>query len=464
MTKSKIILTRYLYIYQEVCGSLFVELLYNKTDNFKRVIFWLSELYYSGFHDEIWSLCLKIYYDYYYVKHPCMEKYILQQIEKYINLHNEFINSKNYDNQINIENKIIKLILSTYRNLFRKRTTLNYNESMGYIHTHNINSMVEKWNTKTKYIKIKKYSGRKTNFVKKFIELLNEKYVKYNTNEVQNFVVAIEKRNIKYIYYYIALYVTEKYESLNLIIMIMLDFYRYICETKNITNKKHYIKYKKMCIEFKLHNYIDNIKALLQIETIFKTIVIDCYNLLRIGGEYKNSSKIKKNVYIKTTEKENNIFKNTEIDNKNSKSGYELFKNIKTLKVCDEITLFNLNRDYYEEKEIKDIIWYNWQYYIYDCPLWNMRIQKNNGYYNEKKLKFKRETDEITFNESYGLEMDEQSKEKQQNILLLNEIDEDNELYEKILLNLNKSPLKKEISQDIELNDIIYFDCIMYNF
>ena len=77
--RTRLTLTRYLYILQEVCLSLLISLLYSRKRPFERVIFWLSELYYSGFNDVIWSVLISIYYEYYYIKYPKLENIIIKK-------------------------------------------------------------------------------------------------------------------------------------------------------------------------------------------------------------------------------------------------------------------------------------------------------------------------------------------------------------------------------------------------
>ena len=60
--------TRLLYVYDEVRINLLFSLLQKK--NFNEVIFWSSELFYSGFLRELYESVLKIYYDFYSFNTP----------------------------------------------------------------------------------------------------------------------------------------------------------------------------------------------------------------------------------------------------------------------------------------------------------------------------------------------------------------------------------------------------------
>ena len=74
-------LTRYLYFKDEVCLSLINALLRNKELN--ECLFWTSELYYSGYYTETWHILWKIYYDFYAIKSPKLEKFIINIYKKW---------------------------------------------------------------------------------------------------------------------------------------------------------------------------------------------------------------------------------------------------------------------------------------------------------------------------------------------------------------------------------------------
>jgi hypothetical protein len=66
-----LILTRLLYNYDEVRINLLLSLL--KKKDFLEVIFWSSEIYCSGFKEELWLYIWKIYYDFYALLSPSKE-------------------------------------------------------------------------------------------------------------------------------------------------------------------------------------------------------------------------------------------------------------------------------------------------------------------------------------------------------------------------------------------------------
>ena len=65
---SKLVLTRFLYIYDEVGFSFITTLL--KKQSLTECYFWISELFLSGFEQKSWELLWFIYFDFYYIYNP----------------------------------------------------------------------------------------------------------------------------------------------------------------------------------------------------------------------------------------------------------------------------------------------------------------------------------------------------------------------------------------------------------
>lgn len=80
---------------------------------------------------------------------------------------------------------------------------------------------------------------------------------------------------------------------------------------------------------------------------------------------------------------------------------------------------FNLMRDMFPD--IKQVIWYQWEFYAYDCPLWNERFNKYDITLNEDKhmITFNNDDDIELFYSQFGYEPDEQNIETQNKGLLL---------------------------------------------
>jgi hypothetical protein len=74
---SKVILTRYLYLFDEVGLSFISSLL--KAQTLNESYFWISELYLSGFIEQSWELIWFVYYDFYYILNPQFESFICKK-------------------------------------------------------------------------------------------------------------------------------------------------------------------------------------------------------------------------------------------------------------------------------------------------------------------------------------------------------------------------------------------------
>ncbi len=70
-------LTRYLYEKEEVILSIITSLILK--EEYKEVIFWFSEYYFSQYEEESWKLIWKVYYDFYAVFHPKLESFIMKK-------------------------------------------------------------------------------------------------------------------------------------------------------------------------------------------------------------------------------------------------------------------------------------------------------------------------------------------------------------------------------------------------
>ena len=71
---SKVILTRYLYLFDEV-GITFLTCML-KSQSLEECNFWISELYLSGFVEQSWELLWFVYYDFYYIMNPQFQSFL----------------------------------------------------------------------------------------------------------------------------------------------------------------------------------------------------------------------------------------------------------------------------------------------------------------------------------------------------------------------------------------------------
>ena len=89
MSSKSLVLTRFLYWKDEVELSLISSLL--EGENFEEVLFWLYELYYSGFKEECFYLAWKIYYDFYAHLNPKLHHFIERKYNKWKNSKNDML-------------------------------------------------------------------------------------------------------------------------------------------------------------------------------------------------------------------------------------------------------------------------------------------------------------------------------------------------------------------------------------
>jgi hypothetical protein len=76
-----VVLTRYLYIKQEVLASIALALI---ESNLEEALFWAYELYYSGFQEECMEFIPAVYREWYAVKNPKLGKFLNSQLKKWL--------------------------------------------------------------------------------------------------------------------------------------------------------------------------------------------------------------------------------------------------------------------------------------------------------------------------------------------------------------------------------------------
>lgn len=561
VARNSIIFTRYLYIYQEVCLSLIIELLRTHNATFERVVYWLSELYYSGFQEMLWCLCVRFYYDFIYVSHPYMEHYIIKQFNKGVGMKDvgmkdveknteekdtkeKNTKEKNIEDIEKRDTTSISLLLSTYRNLFHKKC-----ECLHWTHVHYTNILYENVPRETLVGLIETSKGRKTLFVMKCIQqvltnISGNAYIANNTNKkyIKELVASIEKKNVKNIHLICSLFLQETIQSKIEIVNVCLEIYTYIQQKIEVQKNKvqkngihsnseseidtskvdnddmnTYKKYKTVILEFiqtkmkhssietyhtyMLHTLIQTIvfdivrlysksihvkvsrKMLKSISTVDGVNAVDGVNTVNavdgvnnvstvnavnaVDGENIKIKRKHKRLYIKANLEYINLFK--ESNNTDSILPYRILTHKHQFKISDEISAFDLNRDYYDEDELKDIVWYKWTYYTNGCPLWDSRIKMNHGYYDHcnKTIYFgsnddNEEDNHDNFYDMYGLEPDEQNREIQNNILLLNEVDDLNYIHKMFTMRLVSCEAHKLLNDIDTLRDIMNTNQIRY--
>lgn len=391
MSKPSIILTRYLYIYEEVCLALLIDTLKcsNINNSFYNVCFWISELYYSGYNDNLIPLFLDIYYGFYYTSKPEMETYIIKQCNKY----------KKYP----LYNKEqIKIIISMFRNLAVHKN-IKYNQDNAlYLFRNMVHT--EKNHT------YKKYKGRKSSLISSF----NIK--KSNQNkEIITLLEALEKNDKENMYLILSTYLFKNKYSQYDLFNILLDFYLHINPNFEKNTKKD------------IFEFLDTDKS-----SIIISLIYEIHNFLHSKDLIKNKNHkyvISNNTYI-TFFTDTNKYSIEETE--------DIIYEKRMFKIPNEITMFDISRDYFKDKHIKNIFLQRWLYYTKNCPIWMYRMKKYRAEYNDEKQNviFKNEYMEELFNKYYNYQVEEQPKEITNSMIFVKTINIKNVLFNLILKNI----------------------------
>ena len=330
---AKPVLTRYLYIYDEVCLSLQQSLL-SKT-SFDEVIFWTSELFYSGYADKLWILVYQIYYNFYAITYPKYE---------------------------------------------RKLNKLSQNSTLESIS----NALCILYYSKTNTDVFKLYHIRPKSPTKSYSKnpiWLIEMEI---DNKYTNFLIALHKNHHTNMMYYMNDYQDYK------------DVYN--------TVKRYFREVHGMPLNDRSWGYIKypDIRHL--------TIAL----ILYLKRDISNITR--KSIFRKYTHDQYIV--QIKEDNDPVKQKYKTLPNRLRYAISDKIGCFKLNR-LNLGCTVSEMLWYHWEYFAYNCPLWKKRFDKYNIQINDelKKIEFDNVDEEEEFYEQWYYEPDEQSKEVQDRII-----------------------------------------------
>ena len=222
---------------------------------------------------------------------------------------------------------------------------------------------VEKCHSTTKLIK---YKGRKPTILSKY------------DNKYKHFIHSIHKNDKTNIMYYLNNYDPDE---------LYLPMITYFETDKNIQlNKQHSLMIWNKLMYSKKHVLLGIYKMMFQIET----------NV--------NSHKI-----IIKHNKENIAYMQGLRHYKGAP--HKFLKTMRHFNINKNIGCFALSR--FQVDNLNTAIWYHWEYYAFNNPIWNERFRIYNGVINPntKEIDFKNETYLEKFYEKYGYEPDEQSQD-----------------------------------------------------
>ena len=355
-----LILTRYLYFVDDVYNSLEQYIINRKkTRKIDEALFWVGELYYSGF--EIWEFLFYMYYSYYYLDYSYIENKLIKNYNKYL--------------KIEDESKKIELIIDTIKNILIKKPNKEvlqivnrikrlskecgcHNDFFPYIE----NDVVER------NLEYKTYrSNKKINNRLKQLKCDIDKIPK----ELKNFLLMIIKEDL------------YSNNAIDYIVQILINTKNNDTVLKNdngiITIKSIYDICNTILGKNKLNFgicYTSYIKILKLIGMII--MVKNKYN----GDEIINDNKPK---FIKSTKKQIEYVIETNkgceylFDTLKEKRKFKIVNNIDGLQIKKIMKYFQ--KDLKEELTIgekKNYIQRNglWEYFIFGCPLWECRLKE----------------------------------------------------------------------------------------
>tara|TARA_A100001015_G_C14920870_1_gene684262 strand:+ start:48 stop:1319 length:1272 start_codon:yes stop_codon:yes gene_type:complete len=381
-------LTRYLYHLDDVSYSFVTSLL--KGDDIKEVLFWTSELYYSGYYDILYNLIWKVYYDFYALMNPLLEKKINRLnneiIEKFnsISINTYFNNNeiRNKNNNESKNNENIKLTIKTtedetIKNIIFVLYLLFSAECIDYrVFELRFLNPLAPVSTPLK-IEIKNIK-----WLKKLKSELSKENIKLSKTE-ELLLINIHNNN------------DNNYNNDNNIkyYLLKLDVYRsyYIL-------KKYYSIVKNIKLKER-HNYL---KEILYEDKYHILIALICY------FELDENEIVNKRITIK---KYNNDFYNyfCETNNTNNIKPYNVLKEKRDYSINTNIGCFKINLNKFNNICKLQILNNYWEYYCNFSPIWKDRFEKYNCIFQNKNAIFKNDDYLEEFYELYGYEPDEQS-------------------------------------------------------
>ena len=355
---SKLVLTRFLYIYDEVGFSFITTLL--KKQSLTECYFWISELFLSGFEQKSWELLWFIYFDFYYIYNPQFIRFLSKK-HKSGNLRD---------------------LLTVVKNLFSFRSsseifiTRQYNMAINNI-THI-------------------FRGKKPNWLITAIPLPYHALFRFIDKKLYHCAVSSLPKTVE----------PDLFDA--------IQIYFNIGNTQIEELKKNYYGYDGTGTDGTDYEYYDNnhhkIWAIICL-LIFNPDYTQSKKKMFIGihdSDYKDIIKIHNDPLTLDT-----------LDTLDPVAAVSYLPIRKTLlykclySIHPLSSSFSSMRD--EQDNISDCYWYHWEYYAYHSPIWKERFDQYNITIDDdsRKITFDDDDELEDFYEQYGYEPDEQSSETQ---------------------------------------------------
>lgn len=347
---SKVILTRYLYLFDEVGLSVIYSLL--KSSCIEECYFWISELYLSGLQKQSWDLIWFIYYDFYYILNPYFETF----------LHKKSVTGD------------LRSILTVVKNLFKFTSssqvfiTRQYHYHLKDI-THIFRGKKPNWLT----VLPSKYHG--------LFRFIDKKLYHFAVSSLPDIVDDELFRSIQ-LYFKL----TDEH-----ILQIKTLFYLDMCDNDSDSNT--------MTTQYTYHNNIHKIWSIICL-LLFQPDYVSCKKKIYIAcSEHEFDDIIKHHTEPIPYDKFNNeqVYKTLEYKRRYS--------------VNPMCSAFHLLRE--TVPDINLCYRSHWEYYAYSCPLWTERFQKYDILVDDinNKIIFNDDDELEEFYSQFGYDPDEQSYE-----------------------------------------------------
>jgi hypothetical protein len=377
MSKEKylnFIFTRYLYEKEEVEIALLLSLLYKKE---KETLFWVYELYYSGFEQELWNLLWNIFIEFYASSNPGFETYLIKK-------HKEFIKCSSSNEREKVGAGILYCVV---QNLF--------------IRPFNMDVFLLKQIHANFELNIDNSSLSSLNENKDIIEKLFKEDSNLDWEKLLNII-----------------YLKDLDLDLDFCIKFLKDLTEYLNLDLQTKCKKILNTFEKTSL-FLSSNvpFIDK-----------KTFLLS--KILNIYGYFKKK-KMGKNIYVSCDESnEFNMYETINADQVLNLCAYKILEQVRIVEIdnLNSLSLFHLKRDNLF-LDIREAFLNHWLYHASKSPVWLERIHQYKGKVleEEKKVVFleegEGEEDDVllqAFYDCYGYEPDEQKKEVQDKSIALN--------------------------------------------
>ena len=367
---SNLVLTRYLYIKDEVKLALLISIL-NKSDD---AIFWAYELYYSGFKLELYEYIWKIYYDFFATLNPCFELYL----NKTLKLQTDLL-----ENPKLVSTIVQDLLIRPFNtDIFFLRTICNMFE----IECNKVNPQVD----------ITKLAKSTSNLYEQLTNWIDNKDFKSIAQYILNGISFIsETENSDTILYKIYGHTIDIFMNINIY---------------NVKLSKNKLLKEFQMAQDRLNNtaYLPNIQYHKRVILLVKILTLISLKEKLVKG---------KNFYIIVEPEDIIPYDTIEAQS----TGIKHYKVLDIARICGiddlkHLALFKLERDTLGDDEkqvaIKEIYFRKWLYHASFSPLWFNRIKQHRGYvdYKTQSVEFVDEDVLQMFYNKYSYEPDEQSQ------------------------------------------------------